>query len=168
MKKSICLINFIFFFFNAIHAQSDSLQTKEAEIFERITKEMLAYVTDTSKVPNDKLTRAIIKLRDLRGGFNINEAIAFELKSKAQKQPAEELEKFSRFMQQREGKIWLDNAVIWIYRKTFSYKEVKTMIKFYETSVGQKMAVEFPLIMLKSAAAAEFLKKVYEGANQLQ
>ncbi len=39
------------------------------------------------------------------------------------------------------------------------------MVKFYKTSVGQKKATVFPLVMMKSLAAAEAIKNIYEESQ---
>jgi hypothetical protein len=137
-------------------------------IFQRIAKNVEAYKPDTTSPPNDKTTRIIIKLRELRGGFNINEAIEYKL-SKAKQDREMTVEAFdaiSAFYKTGNGKRWLDNAVIWIYRQHFTYAELKTLVKFYQTSAGKKMADDFPVIMLKSAAAAETIQKMYFPADK--
>lgn len=145
-----------------LKAQStDTLQkTQVPSMFEKITKEVGSYKPDTTAVPNDKITKKIIELRALKGGFNINEAIAFKLeedKLKAE-MPAEDLKKLADFFQTGSGKVWLDSALIRIYREHFTYQELKQLVKFYKTSAGQKMAGDFPVIMLQSFAAAEMIK----------
>ncbi len=51
-----------------------------------------------------------------------------------------------------------------IYRKHFTYGEVKQLIKFYKTSAGKKMAVGLPIIMIESLRAAEMID-IYEKQN---
>ena len=46
---------------------------KPQTAFERITGAVKEYKLDTSSAPDDKITRKIIELRSLRGGFNIDE-----------------------------------------------------------------------------------------------
>ena len=58
-------------------------------------------------------------------------------------------------MLQGQAKIWLDNAVIHIYRQHFNRKELRQLIKFYKSSAGQKLATQFPFIMMKSLLAAQ-------------
>ncbi|RYF81816.1 MAG: DUF2059 domain-containing protein, partial [Chitinophagaceae bacterium] len=113
--------------------------------------------------PNDKTTKKIIELRKLRGGFNINEAIDFKLQEDKQKGdvPAAEMEKVVAFFK-GTGKQWLDNAVIWIYRRHFTYNELNDLVKFYKTPGGRKMATDFPLIMMQSLRASEMIKEAYE------
>jgi len=145
-------------------AQSDiSKQHNLSNIFERIAIGVKDFQLDTSATPNDKITKKIIELRNLRGGFNINEMVEFKIEEDRQKNeiPKDELDKISNFFKLGDGKRWLDNATIWIYRKEFSYPELKKLVKFYKTAAGQKMATEFPLIMVKSLKAAEMIKEFY-------
>ena len=62
------------------------------------------------------------------------------------------------------GKKWLDNAVIWIYRSQFTYKELKQLVRFYKKEVGQKLATDLPIIMMQTLTAAEKIGSMY--ANQ--
>lgn len=129
---------------------------------------MSEFKLDSTTAPDDKITRKILELRQLKGGFNINEAIDFKLEEDRQngEQPPAELAAFSSFMKTGNGKKWLDNAVIWIYRQQFSLKELKQIVKFYKTDGGKKMAEQFPVIMIESLAAAEIIKKRYESQHQ--
>jgi hypothetical protein len=164
MKKFIVLSIGYFIIVTSAFSQIDTLKSKSSTIFDRLTKDLKEYRPDTTAVPNDKITMAIIELRNLRGGFNINEAIEYKLEEDKQKKeiPEAEFEKFSIFLRSGNGKKWLDNSVIWIYRQHFTYRELKGLVKFYKTSAGQKIATEFPIVMMKSLAAAESIKKIYE------
>lgn len=135
-------------------------QADTSGIFKRILTEMQTYVPDTTTAPDDKITRKIIEVRQLRGGFNINEAIEFKLQEDRQKGDLsqEQFDKLSAFFSLGNGKKWLDNAVIWIYRKHFTYSELKQMAKFYKTSAGKKMGTELPVIILQSLKAAEMIR----------
>jgi argonaute-like protein implicated in RNA metabolism and viral defense len=101
---------------------------------------MQTFRLDTTEVPNDKTTRMILELRELKGGFNIREAIVFKLEEDRQKGDLArpEVEKFAAFIQDGEGKRWLDNAITWIYRRHFTYQELRQLVKSYRTSAGQK------------------------------
>ncbi|MEO6612333.1 MAG: DUF2059 domain-containing protein [Chitinophagaceae bacterium] len=155
MKKRI-LILLLSLLGQAANAQDSS------SVFESISKAMKEYVLETSEVPADKITAAIKELRSLKGGFNINEVVEFKISESIQKNEGskDELLQLSRSFQNGLGKKWLDNAVTWIYRKHFTYEELKAMVKFYKTSAGQKMAKEFPVVMLNSLAAAETIQKI--------
>lgn len=145
-------------------SQSDTLlKEKQLSIFDRISREVKDYTLDTSAAPDDKVTRKIIELRHLKGGFNINEAIDYKLEEDKQKGeiPGQEFRIFSDFMKTGNGKRWLDNAMVWIYRKHFTYKELKQLVKFYKTPAGRKMSSEFPVVMLQSLTAAEMIKNIF-------
>ncbi|HYF29511.1 MAG TPA: DUF2059 domain-containing protein [Chitinophagaceae bacterium] len=164
MTRSVKLM-LIFCFVTAIgYAQTDTAtNTAAADIFKRITSAIKDFKPDTTAPPDDKITKKIIELRNLKGGFNINEAIDFKIAEDRQKGelPSAELDKLSTFFKTGNGRKWLDNAVVWIYRRHFTYDELKQLVKFYKTSAGQKMAAEFPVIMMQSLAAAEMIKDQY-------
>ena len=160
MRKFIHLFLFCFLIITAkSKAQRDSSLSKENNPITRILNEVKSYHIDTSSVPDDKITRKIIELRELRGGFNINEAVAYKLEEddKKNETPKATLNLLKESFQTGKGKEWLDNATIHIYREQFSYKELKQLVKFYKTSAGQKMAEVFPYIMLKTLMAAQII-----------
>ncbi len=141
---------------------SFTLKAQDSLIFQRLTEELKNFKPDTSNVPNDRTTKKINELRSLRGGFNINEAIAYKIAEDISKEPEKknELEKLKQSFETGNGKRWLDNAVTWIYRKEFTYKELKQMVRFYKTKAGQKFAKAAPFLMLKSLAAGETVKQL--------
>jgi uncharacterized protein len=159
MKKNYVLLLMIGVGLNAM-AQTDSTQL--AGIFERITKEVQAYKIDTSAAPDDKVTRKIRELGALKGGFNISEAIDFKMQEeeKENKTPKATLTFLREQFHNGKGKQWLDNAVVHIYRDHFTYSELKQMVKFYKTSAGQKLATDFPLIMMKTLMAGQVIHDV--------
>jgi len=134
---------------------------QKSSAFDRITNSVKDYKIDTSAAPNDKITQKIIELRNLRGGFNINEAIEFKIQEEMAKPDAnkKELTALKESFTSGIGKKWLDNAMIWIYRNSFSYKELKQLVKFYKTPAGQKLATDFPIIIFKGLAAGEIIQK---------
>lgn len=137
-------------------------------IFEKLTNDLKDYKPDTTKAPNDKITKEIIKLRILKGGFNINEAIEYKLAEDKQKSEMStaDFEKFSTYFKTGNGKRWLNNAIISIYRQYFTYRELKQLTKFYKTAAGRKMADNFPFLMLKSLMAAEAVKGFYRENSE--
>lgn len=156
MKKITTILSLFLTFFCA--AQNDKTTSP---IFEKIALEMKEFKLDTTAVPNDKLSKRIEKLRNLKGGFNINEAIEFKIAEERSKEngPTEELDKIEAFFKNGNGRIWLNNAVIWIYRKQFTLKEINQLIRFYKSSAGQKMAEKFPILMLQTLKAGEEIKE---------
>jgi len=143
--------------------------TVASGIYERINKTMTDFKLDTSICPSDKIKSKILELRNLRGEFNINEVVRFKIEEDRTKNEVskEEINKLSEFFNSGKGKRWLDNAVIWIYRRHFTYKELKQLVKFYKTSGGRKMSTEYPLIIVESLKTAELLKDIYisQGAR---
>lgn len=158
-------LTFVFCLFTAFaYSQSDTTTSKiSSDIFKRIAKGVAEFQLDTTAAPDDKMTKKIIELRDLRGGFNINEVVDFKIEEDRQKNeiPKAALDKLAYFFKSGDGKKWLDNAMIWIYRQHFSYRELKQLVKFYKTAAGQKMATAFPIIMMQSLRAAEIIKDSY-------
>ena len=156
MKKTKIL--FFIFFTIFCSAQND---TNNLSIFDKIASEMKEFKLDTTAVPNDKLSKRIEKLIRLKGGFNINEAIEFKISEERNKEnaPMEELAKIEAFFKDGNGKKWLNNAIIWIYRKQFTLKEINQLIRFYKSSVGQKMSEKFPILMIQSLKAGEEIKE---------
>jgi hypothetical protein len=164
MIRIIKLILLFCFFHQVGYSQSNTPSTQfTPDIFGRISKSVNDFQLDTTAAPNDKLTKKIKELRDLRGGFNINEAIAFKIEEDRQKKevPEAELDKLATYFHSGDGKTKLDNATIWIYRQHFTYRELKQLVKFYKTSAGKKLATDFPIIMLQSLKAAETIKNIY-------
>lgn len=164
MKKNIRFIIIFCLLTNNLFAQTDTDKKKPTPaIFDRITKSIADFQLDTSAAPDDKITRKILELRNLRGGFNINEVIEFKIEEDRQKNevPKAELDKIAIFFKSGNGAKWLNNAMIWIYKNHFTYRELKKLVKFYKTPAGQKMATELPLIMVKSLKAGEMIKELY-------
>jgi hypothetical protein len=158
MTKQLLLLLGSVFILSCCFGQ-DTTNKANASIFELMMTEMKDFKIDTSDVPDDKTTRKIRELRALKGVFNIDEAISFKLeedRSKKEKSP-QELQKLADYIQSGRGKVLLDNAITWIYRREFTYPELKGLVKFYKTSAGQKVAERFPLVMLKSLAAAQVI-----------
>jgi uncharacterized protein len=141
-----------------IHAQYGQ------DIFKKIKNAMTAYKLDTSSPPADKTSSLIAELRSLGGGFNINEAIEFKMEEELQEKKISEkdLAPVRESFRNGTARKWLDNAVTWIYRRHFSYKELKHIVRFYKTGPGQKLAAEFPYVMIESLAAAEMIHKQFE------
>ncbi|HEU0064746.1 MAG TPA: DUF2059 domain-containing protein, partial [Flavisolibacter sp.] len=119
------------------------------------------YHLDTSSVPDDKITRKIRELRSLRSGFNIDVAVNYKMNEDKDnnKMSDQSLASLKEQFTNGKGKRWLENAVIWIYRRKFSYHELKRIVKFYKTSAGQKWADGFPSIVLTSIMAYETIHK---------
>lgn len=157
MKRSV--IMFCFLCLNFVVAQN-----QKHGVFEKITSTLKDFKVNTTAVPDDQLTEEITKLRETKGGFNINEAISFKIGEDFTKGDLNEseAEKLDHFFKSGKGKSDLDNAVIWIYRDLFTTSEVRKLNKFYKSSAGQKLAENFPVVMLESLKAAEEIMKTYK------
>ena len=158
--KKLFFLHVILLLVLGSHGQSDS--SALSGIFERITGEISNYQIDTTAVPNDKITKKITQLRELGGGFNINEAVTYKLEEEERKKemPQVKIDRLKREFQNGKAKIWLDNATNRIYRQHFTYKELKQLVKFYKTKAGKKIAANFPVIMMKTMMVAELIQKV--------
>jgi hypothetical protein len=109
---------------NRTNAQTDSV--RKSEMIGKIMAGMKEFRPDTTTPPEDKLTIAIKELRSLKGGFNIQTAIEIKIAEERQKGelPKEQIDRLADYLQNGKGKVWLENASIWIYRAHFSYKDV--------------------------------------------
>lgn len=139
-------------------------QNQKQEVFQKITSALKDFKVNTTVVPEDQLTKEIRKLRETKGGFNINEAISFKIGEDLTKGDLtqSDAEKLDQFFKSGKGKIDLDNAVIWIYRDLFTTAEVKKLTRFYKSSAGQKLTENFPIVMLESLKAAEEIMKTHK------
>lgn len=135
----------------------------DTSVYERIMGEVSQFKPNFSSPPSDRITEKIREFRNLRGGFNIREAIAFKLQEdrNEKKMPEGELDALSAYLTNGEGAQAIDNAVTWIYREHFTLAELKQLIKFYKTSAGKKMSEVFPIIMMKSLLVAESVKEKF-------
>ncbi|MFL5786990.1 MAG: DUF2059 domain-containing protein [Flavisolibacter sp.] len=143
------------------NAQSDSSSKNKAmSSLAKIIMEVKEFKPDTSNVPEDKITRKIRELRNIKGGFNINSVMDFKLEEDASKNeiPKATLALLKEQFTNGNGKRWLENATIWIYRKEFTYKELKQLTRFYKTDAGKKLSEQFPAIVLKSIMSAEVIR----------
>jgi len=161
MVKQIAL--FITLCLTGFFAFSQTGKADTIGIFDKLAAVMKQFQPDTTAPPNDRITRKIIELRQLRGGFNIDEMLQYKLEEDRQKKetPIEAINQFANFIQSGDGKRWLNNAVIWVYREHFTYKELKQLVRFYKTDAGKKMATDSPIIIIKSLQAAERIKETY-------
>jgi len=169
MKKIILFTFMGCFLALTTHAQNDSVQKgKATNLIERVTREISQFKIDTASVPNDKITRKIEELRKYRGKFNVDALVDFKLQQdkKNHKISDAEYDKVYNFFKNGDGNKWLDNAVIWIYRKHFTYKELKVLVRFYKSSAGQKWSAEFPIVVIQNVLAAQQVGKIYKKMNQ--
>lgn len=165
--KYLSYMSKIFYLFALIltleqaRAQQDTAANSSTNEIMRIVNDVKSYKPDTSDVPNDKLTRKIKEFRDRKGGFNINTVMDYKIqedlgKNDLSKERADKLKQ--EFTTGRARRL-LDNAIIWLYRKTFTYKEMKQLARFYNSKAGQKYSEFFIPMLLKSVVAAENIQK---------
>ena len=166
MKKSLIVV--LCFAISFLFLQLETKAQEGPSVFEKLTNSLKEYKPDTTTPPDDKLTRKIIQLRELKGGFNINEAFNYKIEEEMQKgeTPKAELEQLKAYFTTGDGKRRLDNAVIWVYRQEFTYKEIKKLVRFYKTSAGQKLSSSLPVIILRSLVAAEMVKEAAAGSSK--
>ncbi len=142
-------------------AQNDSASKNKAiSNLAKIIMEVKEFKPDTSNVPDDRITRKIIELRKIKAGFNINSVLDFKMEEDASKKeiPDSTLGVLKEQFTNGNAKRWLENAIIWIYRKEFTYKELKQLLRFYKTSAGKKLSDRFPSIELKSIMSVEVIR----------
>ena len=115
MKKITCLLFIFCFVVKPAFSQKDTIPDADYSLlFERISKSLANFKPDTTTAPDDKITRKIKELRNLRGGFNINEVIMHQIES-ARKDNGISEEEYTRmtdFYTNVNGKQGLDNALI--------------------------------------------------------
>ena len=157
MKRSVVILCFLCLNFCIA-------QNHKQEVFQKITATLKDFKVNTTAVPEDQLTKEIRKLREIKGGFNINEAISFKIGEDFSKGDLTQLESenLDQFFKSGKGKSDLDNAVIWIYRDLFTTSDVRKLTKFFKSSAGQKLSENFPIVMLESLKAAEEIIKTYK------
>lgn len=160
--KNLLLITFLLLS-KLIYCQNSGM-----EVFKRISAEVENFTVNTSAVPEDKLTQEIRKLRKAKGGFNIDDAVLYKIAEDRNKNDisGEEAEKLINFFTKGDGKIMLENAVIWIYRDHFTQPEIKKLKRFYSSSAGKKMSQNFPIIMIESLKSAEKIIENYKSKDK--
>ena len=161
IKNHYLLLGFIFLSVNSIAQMDTASKNKALGGLAKIVNEVKEFKPDTSNVPDDRITRKIIQLRSLKGGFNINSVLDYKLQEEETKKemPDSILTALKEQFQNGKGNRWLNNAIIWIYRREFTYKELKQLVKFFKTSAGQKLSESFPAVILKSLMSAEVIQK---------
>ena len=139
-------------------------QKNETDEFKRISESVKNFEVDTTAVPDDKLSEKISEFRKLRGGFNIQAAMDYKIDEAREKNELSqtEYEDLKKFIDEGDGYKWMNNAVIWMYRKNFTVRDMNKLIKFYKSTTGKKMATQFPIVMLQSAKAAEIISEKYK------
>jgi uncharacterized protein len=106
---------------------------------------------DTVPPPNDELTAAIKQLIEVTNGMNTSKTVMKgSLESQRKLNPNQVPDEFYvRMLAAVEsGQVngYIENIVVKVYRQKFTLEEVKEVVKFYDSPIGKKMAVEAPVI----------------------
>ncbi len=118
---------------------------------------------DTLTPPNDGLTRKIKELRKERKGINIGAVIQIKLleeRAKDTTRPKSFYDNLEAELTTGNSARLLENSLVNIYRRSFSLKEIKRLIRFYKTSAGRKMDDEYVLLLVQSVKDAEQIMKM--------
>ncbi len=165
MKKILLFVLMGCFTLTTAHAQNET-QPKENldQLIERITQATSHFKIDTTAVPDDRITRKIEEIRKYRGNFNIDALIDLKLMQdkNSHKHSKAELTRETNFFKTGDGSRWIHNAVVWVYRKHFTYKELKGMARFYKSPAGQKWGSDFPIVLVQVGMVAEQVGQLYQ------
>jgi hypothetical protein len=105
---------------------------------------------DTTAAPNDELTIAIKKLIEVTNGMNTSKTLmkgSLESQRKLNTRvPDEFYDRMLAAVESGQVNGYIENIVVKIYRQKFTLEEVKEVVKFYDSPIGKKMAVESPII----------------------
>ena len=105
---------------------------------------------DTTAAPNDELTTAIKKLIEVTNGMNTSKTLmkgSLESQRKLNTNvPDEFYDRMLAAVESGQVNGYIENIVVKIYRQKFTLEEVNQVVKFYDSPVGKKMAVESPII----------------------
>ncbi|WP_207512390.1 DUF2059 domain-containing protein [Longitalea luteola] len=114
---------------------------------------------DTVAAPNDDLTKEIKKLllvSNALGNANMVGRNFIETQRKSNSGLPDEF--FERILQKFDnGTVsgFTENVIIKLYRQKFTLEEIREALKFYETPLGKKIAVELGPIMTKAGTEGE-------------
>lgn len=140
-------------------AQIDSsflLKLKEAESTDFLK-------TDTLPVPEDALTQKIRELRKEKNGIDIELVIQIKIREEQAKDTVRSREYYDSLLTEittgHTGRL-LDNALVNMYRQTFTEPEIDELLRFYRTSAGKKMNNDYILMIIRSVKNAEGLLKI--------
>jgi hypothetical protein len=105
---------------------------------------------DTVPPPNDELTSAIKKLVEVTNGMNTSKTLmkgSLESQRKLNTNvPDEFYDRMLAAVESGQVNGYIENIVVKIYRQKFTLEEVNEVVKFYDSPIGKKMAVESPII----------------------
>lgn len=114
-------------------------------------------VAAQNQVSNEALRKDIQKLLTLTGSDQMAIQVMNQMITMFKQSSPQVPEEFwQEFMKEAEANVTeLNNLVIPIYAKYLSHEEIKELIGFYETPVGQKILKVLPQIMQESMVAGQ-------------
>ncbi|MBN8783038.1 MAG: DUF2059 domain-containing protein [Terrimonas ferruginea] len=143
-------------------AQVDSsflLKIKQAE-----TADFLK--TDTLAVPEDALTQKIRQLRKEKNGIDIEMVLQIKIREEQERDTVHGKDYYDRLLTEittgNTSKL-LNNALINMYRQTFTEPEIDDLLRFYKTSAGKKMNSDYILLIIRSVKDAEGLMRLIQN-----
>ncbi len=118
---------------------------------------------DTTAVPNDSFTKKIKKMRAMRKGISFEIVLQLKLREEQEKDKTHSKEFYEALSKElTSGRIntLIENSLVNLYRRSFTEKEMKQLIRFYKTPAGKKMNSEFILLLAESVKVGEQLLKM--------
>jgi len=121
--------------------------------------------TDTLAVPEDALTQKIRQLRKEKNGVDIEMVLQIKIREEQEKDTVRGKDYYDTLLSEvttgKTGKL-LENALINMYRQTFTEPEIDELLRFYKTSAGKKMNSDYILLIIRSVKDAEALMKLIQ------
>ncbi len=159
MKKVLIALGFLLPLFSFAQVDSSFLQkVKLAESTDFLK-------TDTLAVPEDALTQKIRQLRREKNGIDIEMVLQIKIREEQGKDTLHGKDYYDKLLTEittgKTGKL-LDNALINMYRQTFTETEIDDLLRFYKTSAGKKMNSDYILLIMRSVKDAEALLKLIQ------
>lgn len=122
--------------------------------------------TDTLAVPEDALTQKIRQLRREKNGIDIEMVLQIKIREEQEKDTVHGRDYYDKLLTEittgKTGKL-LDNALINMYRQTFTEPEIDDLLRFYKTSAGKKMNSDYILLIIRSVKDAEGLMRLIQN-----
>ncbi len=121
--------------------------------------------TDTLPVPEDAFTRKIRELRKEKNGIDIELVLQIKIREEQEKDTVRGKDYYDKLLAEvttgKTSKL-LDNALVNMYRQTFTEPEIDELLRFYKTPAGKKMGSDYILLILRSVKDAEGLLKLVQ------
>lgn len=153
------LLSFLVCFMLLVH-------TLPAQENEQIVPDIPAgLLLDTTAVPDDALTKEIIKMMDLLGTIQLTNKLMLDMLELKKENNTENIPAlfFERFRAQvNSGRVarLLQLITVRVYREKFTLEEMKELTRFYSTPTGKKIAQQLPFIYDEMRIKGELLGKM--------